>query len=141
VFLAALTSSISLMETIISIFMDKFKLGRKMSCLIVLGISVILGAISSLGYSAFPKFELIGMQMLDFFDFISNSILMPIIAFITCIFVGFVLKPKTVIDEVSVSGKFKWKNLFSVVIRYVAPICLVVILTFSVLEAFGVVKV
>ena len=121
--------------------MDKFKLGRKMSCLIVLGISVILGAISSLGYSAFPKFKLIGMQMLDFFDFISNSILMPIIAFITCIFVGFVLKPKTVIDEVSLSGKFKWKNLFSVVIRYVAPICLVVILTFSVLEAFGVVKV
>lgn len=141
VLLAALTSSISLMETVVSIFMDKFKWGRKTSCLIVLGISALLGVPSALGYSAWSGVTILGMQFLDFFDFASNNLLMPIVAFITCIFVTFCIKRKTIIEEVELSGKFKWKKLFSVIICYVAPICILIILVSSVLNAFGVIKI
>ena len=141
VLLAALTSSISLMETIVSIFMDKLKLDRKISCLIVLGISVLLGVPSSLGYSAWSELKILGMQVLDFFDFASNNIMMPLIAFVTCIFVSFFIKPKAVIDEIEISGKFKWRGLFAVVIKYVAPVCILAILVSSVLSAFGVIEI
>ena len=141
VLLAALTSSISLMETIVSIFMDKLKLDRKISCLIVLGISVLLGVPSSLGYSAWSELKILGMQVLDFFDFASNNIMMPLIAFVTCIFVSFFIKPKAVIDEIEISGKFKWRGLFAVVIKYVAPVCILAILVSSVLSAFSVIEI
>lgn len=141
VFFAALTSSISLMETIVSIFHDKLKIGRRACCLIVLGISVALGIPSSLGYSAWSGVKILGMQLLDFFDFASNSVLMPIVAFCTCLFVGYFLKPKTVIDEVEITGRFKSKRLFSVMIRYVAPVCIIAILVSSVLDALGIFKI
>ena len=141
VLLAALTSSISLMETIVSIFMDKLKIGRRASCLIVLGISVLLGVPSSLGYSAWSEFKLLGMQILDLLDFASNNILMPIIALFTCIFVSFFIKPKAVIDEVELSGKFKWRGLYSVVIKDIAPICILAILVSAILSAFGVLEI
>ncbi|MBQ4120993.1 MAG: sodium-dependent transporter [Clostridia bacterium] len=141
VFFAALSSSISLMETIVSILMDKTKLNRRASCLIVLGGALLLGLPSSLGYSAWSSVKIIGMQFLDFFDFASNSVLMPIVALITCIFVGYILKPKAVIEEVEVNGKFKSKGLFTVMIRYVAPVFLLVILTSSILSAFGIIKI
>ncbi|MBE6595170.1 MAG: sodium-dependent transporter [Ruminococcaceae bacterium] len=138
VLFAALTSSISLMETVVSIFMDKLKWGRKLSTLAVLGISLVLGLCSSLGYSVWAEVRIIGMQLLDFFDFFSNSLLMPVVALATAIFIGYVLKPKTVIEEVELSGPFKHKKLFTAVIRYVAPVCILIILISSVLTAFGV---
>ncbi|MBQ8163595.1 MAG: sodium-dependent transporter [Clostridia bacterium] len=141
VFFAALTSSISLMETVVSTILDKFKINRKLCCVFVLLFSLVLGTFSSLGYSAWSGVTLLGMQLLDFFDFISNSILMPIVALATSIFVGFFLKPKTLIEEVELSSKFKAKKMFEVVIRYIAPVCILVILISSVLSAFGVIKI
>lgn len=141
VLLAALTSSISLMETVVSIFTDKLKLERRLCCVIVLALSILLGLPSSLGYSIWADLKILGMQILDLFDFVSNSIIMPIVALFTSIFVGFILKPKTVIDEVSLSGEFKMKGLFSVVIRYFAPACILLILISSILSAFGVIKI
>ncbi len=141
VLFAALTSSISLMETVVSVVQDKFKLNRKITCLIVFVGSVLLGIPSSLGNGIWANIKIIGFAFLDFFDFISNSVLMPIVALLTCIFVGYVIKPKTLIEEAEASAKFKEKKLFTVIIKYVAPICIVLILGFSVLEAFGIVKV
>ena len=141
VFFAALTSSISLMETVVSVLIDKTKLGRKSCCFIVLGFSVLLGIPSSLGYSAWSEVKILGMQLLDFFDFTSNSLIMPILALGTCIFVGFFLKPKAVIEELEVSAPFKLKTMFSVIIRYVAPICILAILLSSILSAFGVISI
>ena len=141
VLLAALTSAISLMETVVSIFIDKLKLDRKICCVIVLGISLLLGIPSSFGYSLWSNVKILNMQLLDFFDFASNSVLMPIVALATCIFVGFFLKPKAVIDEASLSGEFKQKKMFSVVIKYISPICILFILISSVLNAFGVVSI
>ena len=99
---------------------------------------MLLGLPSSLGYSAWSSVKIIGMQFLDFFDFASNSVMMPIVALITCIFVGYILKPKAVIEEVEVNGKFKSKGLFTVMIRYVAPIFIIAILVSSVLSALGI---
>jgi len=141
VLLAALTSSISLMETVVSTLMDKFKWDRKLCCLAVLGVCLLLGLPSSLGYSAWSSFKVLGMQILDLFDFISNSIMMPLLALITCVFVGFVIKPSTVVEEIECSGKFGWRRLFTVTIRYVAPVFLLAILISSVLDAFGIVKI
>ena len=138
VFFAALTSSISLMETIVSIMMDKTKLSRRPCCLIVLGGALLLGIPSALGFSLWSAILPLGMDILSFFDFISNNIMMPIVALLTCILVGYILKPKAVIEEVELNGQFKSKGLFSAMIRYVAPICILIILATSVLSALGV---
>ena len=139
VLLAALTSSISLMETIVSTVLDKFKLDRKVSCLIVLGFSFLLGLPSALGFSAWSSFMPLGMDILTFFDFLSNNVLMPIVAFGTALFVGFFLKPQTVIEEAQLESKFS-RGLFSTMIRYIAPVCILVILVSGVLSAFGVIS-
>ncbi len=142
VLFAALTSSISLMETVVSIFCDKLKISRRFSCLLVFALSVALGLLSTLGYSpVLDSVKIIGMQFLDFFDFISNSVLMPIVAFFTSIFVGYVIKPKAVIEEVELSAKFKKEKLFTFVIKYLAPVCIILILVSSILDTLGIVKI
>ncbi len=142
VLFAALTSSISLMETVVSIFCDKFKTSRKATCLLVLLGAFLLGLPSTLGFGVWSGVKPLGLDdILTFFDFISNSVLMPIVAFFTCLFIGYVIKPKTVIEEIELSAKFKSKALFTVVIKYIAPICILLILGFSVLEGFGIITV
>ena len=141
VLLAALTSSISIMEAIVSILKDKLHIGRKTACLIVIAVSILLGVPSSLGNGAWKSITVIGMDFLTFFDFVTNSVLMPICALITCIFVGYVIKPQSLIDELEINGPFKRKRLFSVIIKYVAPICIVLILVSSVLDGLGFVKI
>ena len=141
VLFAALTSSISLMETIVSIFQDKFKWSRKLSCLVVLLVCIILGTPSSLGFGPWATIKMLGMDFLTFFDFVSNSLLMPIAALFTCIFVGFIIKPKAIEEEVELSGKFKLKLLFNIMIKYVAPVFLLLILGSSVLSGFGIISI
>ncbi len=141
VLFAALTSSISLMETVVSIFMDKFGWSRKATCIGVFVGCVALGLPSCLGYGVLSDVTVFGMAFLDFFDFISNSVLMPIVALVTCILVGYVIKPKALIEEIEQGGKFKRKTLFTIVIKYLAPVCIVAILIFSILETTGVIKV
>lgn len=144
VLFAALTSSISLMETVVSFVCDRTKLNRKLACVLVFLVCVVLGIPSALGNGVkgvWDSVKLLGFSFLDFFDFISNSVLMPVVALLTCIFVGYVIKPKTLIEEAQISGEFSGKRLFTIVIRYIAPVCIILILGFSILEALGYVKV
>ncbi len=139
VFFAALTSSISLMETIVSIIRDKTGWGRKTTCIVVTVLSLALGAPSSLGFGIWSHIAPLGMSILDAFDFISNSVMMPIVAFFTCVLIGFVVGPKVVADEVSVSdGKFKSEKLFTVMIKWICPIFLAIILASSIATAMGI---
>ena len=138
VLFAALTSSVSLMETVVSIFQDTFHWSRKFTCTLVMLGCLVLALPSSLGYGVLDWIAPLGFSLLDFFDFISNSVLMPIVALLTCLFVGWVVKPKLVIDEVKLSSKFPREKLFVVVIRYVAPICILLVLISSVLDKLGV---
>ncbi len=141
VLLAALTSSISLMETVVSVLRDKLGWGRKTSCLAVLGLSLLLGVPSSLGFGLWSDFSIAGLSILDMFDFLSNSVLMPMTAFLTCIFVGYVIGTKSLTDEIELSGKFKRKKMFEVFIKYIAPICILLILISSVLDGLGIMKI
>lgn len=136
VLFAALTSSISLMETVVSIVCDKLKWSRKIALASVFVFSIVMGLLSCFGYSIWDTVTIIGMQMLDFFDFITNSVMMPIVAFFTCIFIGYVIKPQAIIEEVELTGKFKKKALFTFVIKYLAPVCIIAILISSVLDAY-----
>lgn len=138
VFFAALTSSISLMEAIISSFMDKFKIGRVPACVICIIISLALGIPSSLGNGLWANIQIIGMDFLTFFDYISNSVLMPIVALITCIMVGWFIKPKTIIEEAERNGeKLGRKGLYIAMVKIIAPIFLVIILVAYSLAQFG----
>ena len=142
VLFAALTSSISLMETVVSIFRDKFGWGRKFTCLFVAVGSILLGLPSSLGFGVLSFINIKGNTFLDMFDIFSNSILMPIVALLTCIFIGFIIKPKAIIEEVETNGhKFSRKGLFVVMIKFIAPICIVLILISSILDVLGIVKI
>lgn len=139
VLFAALTSAISLMETIVSIFSDKFGWSRHKATLIVFICAVAIGVLPCLGFGVLDFIHIGAMTILDIMDFVSNSILMPICALFTCILIGFVVKPKAVIDEATRNGeKFKSRNLFVVVIKWVSPICLVLILISSILDALGI---
>lgn len=127
--LAALTSSISLMETVVSIIMEKFQIKRILASLITVLICLLLGMLSVLGSNAWSHIKVIEMQFLDFFDFISNNIMMPIVSLLTCILIGWIVKPKYVEDEVLRSQKtFRARMLLSVMLRYVCPICMIIIL-------------
>ena len=142
VFFAALTSSISLMETVVSIVMDKTKWGRKLTCLVVTVFSLLMGIPSSLGFNVWSHIKPLGQDILTFFDFMSNSVIMPIVAFFTCVLIGFVVKPKTVIDEVKeTDGKFKSEKLFTIMIKWIAPIFILAILGFSIAEGMGWIRV
>ena len=132
VLFAALTSSISLMETIVSIFSDKLKIGRKKICLAVMIGAFVLALPSALGYGVLADVTVFGYQFLDVFDFISNNIMMPVVAMISAIFIGFVLKPQVIADEVKASGNFRFEKLFSFMIKFVVPVCMIVILISSV---------
>ncbi len=141
VLFAALTSSISLMETVVSIVRDKFGWKRGTACIVVFIFCLALGIPSSLGFGVWSGISVMGMTILDMFDFLSNSVLMPIVALLTCIFIGYVIKPKAVIDEIEITGPFKSRKMFTAFIKYVAPVCIVLILISSVLDAFGIMKI
>ena len=136
VFFAALTSSISIMEALVSSFMDKFHMNRKKATLANALIALVVGIIVCMGYTAF-YFEasfgtVVAGQILDVLDYISNSVLMPVVAIATCILVGWVVKPKTIIDEVTRNGEtFGRKGLYVVMVKYITPVMLAVLLAKS----------
>ena len=141
VLFAALTSSVSIMEAIVSSFMDKFHLSRKKAATLETVIALVVGLVVCFGYNIWyfklPLPNGTVAQILDVMDYISNFVLMPIVAIATCILIGWVLKPKTIIDEVEKSGtKFGRKKLYIVMIKYAAPLLLFVLF----LKSLGILK-
>ncbi|MGN0620363.1 MAG: sodium-dependent transporter [Porcipelethomonas sp.] len=131
VLFAALTSAISLMETIVSIISDKFGFGRKKICLGIMIFAFIIAIPSSLGFGILSHITIFGYSILDFFDFISNNIMMPVVALLTAVLIGFIAKPKLITDEVESSGRFKAKKMYTVIIKYIVPACMIIILISS----------
>lgn len=140
VLFAALTSSVSLMETVVSIITDKTRLNRRIVCLIVFVGALLIGVPSSLGYGIWSNVTFFGMQILDFFDFLSNSVMMPVVALFTCVLVGYFVGVRAIGDEVRLSSKFKREKMYNVIIKYVAPVFIVAILVSSILNTFGIIK-
>lgn len=129
---AALTSSVSIMETLVASCMEFFHITRKKASLAIALIAASASVIICLGYNVlFFKLTLpngsVG-QLLDIMDYISNNLLMPIISLLTCVLIGWVAKPKFIIDEMERSGHpFGHKMLYTVMIRYVAPVLMFIL--------------
>ena len=135
---AAVTSSIALTESAVSTFQDELKWGRKKATVVVGAIMIALGSLSALGYGPLAGVKIIGMQFLDFFDFMTNSVMMPIAAFTTCLLVSKVIGVKKIEEEVlHGEGTFRRKKIFNFMIKYLCPIFAAIILLSSVANAFG----
>lgn len=142
VLFAALTSSVSILEAIVASAIDKKGTSRKKATLVEGAVALIIGIVICMGYNLLyfecPLPNLTNgatAQLLDIADYLSNNILMPIVAIGTCLLIGWVVKPKTVIDEVTKNGeRFGRKILYVVMVRFIAPIMLFVLL----LGSFGV---
>ena len=141
---AALTSSVSIMEAIVSCTMDQFHWDRKKSTLVITVITVVLGILVCLGYNVlFFKAVLPNTpagksaQILDILDYISNYVLMPVVSIVTCVFVGWIAKPKTIISEITRNGeRFGREKLYIVMVKYITPVLLALLL----LQALGIIK-
>ena len=130
---AALTSAVSLLEAITSSMMDKFKWSRKKATLIMAGTSAVISVIVCLGYNVIHLEVMLPTgskgNLFDILDFTSNNILIPIVGILTCILIGWIAKPKTAIDEITLNGeKFGRQGLYVVMLKFVAPVLLFVIL-------------
>ncbi len=140
VLFAALTSSISVLEAVVAGIMDKFGVSRKKATVIETVIALAIGIIICFGYNYF-YFEITlpngaAAQILDIVDYISNNILMPVVAIGTCILIGWVVKPKTAIEEATKNGEtFARKWLYIIMVKVVAPVLLAVLL----LGSFGII--
>ncbi len=137
VLFAALTSAVSVMEAVVSSIMDQFRISRSTATLLEGIIALAGGIIVCLGYNVlYFEFKLPNgsvAQILDIMDYISNNALMPIVAISTCVLIGWIIKPKTIIDEVEKDGqRMRRKRLYTVMIRFVAPVLLFILFLKSV---------
>ncbi len=140
VLFAALTSSIALMESAVSTLEDELKWSRKKSTLVIGAVMLGLGTLSALGYGVLADVKIIGMQFLDFFDFITNSVMMPLAAIATCLLVTKVIGLDVVDEEVTLGGaKFVRKKIFHFMIKWLCPLFCLIILVSAVANAFGVI--
>lgn len=140
VLFAATTSSVSILEAIVSSFIDQFHIERIKATLIEGAICLVFGVLVCLGYNVlYFEYTLPNgavAQILDIMDYVSNNLLMPIVSIGTCILTGWILDPEFIICEITKNGeKFGRRKLFIVMIRYIAPVMLFALL----LKAIGLV--
>lgn len=141
VLLAALTSSISIMEAIVSILMDKFHVKRIVAVLITAAFTILLGIPSALGFGLWSNIKILGMDILTFFDYLSNSIMMPIVALCTCILGGWCIKKEVLEGEITKNGEsFGRRMVYRVMVKFIAPVFLIMILVYYTLLQFGLVE-
>lgn len=138
VLFAAVTSSIALTESAVSTFEDELGWSRRRATVLVGVIMIALGSLSSLGYGPLAGIKIIGMQFLDFFDFLTNSVMMPIAAMLTSLFVSRIVGMKRMEEEIMHGeSTFRRKKIFIVMIKYLCPVFALIILISSVANAFG----
>ncbi len=131
---AALSSSIALLEIASSFFMEHFKLKRKVIIPIIAAIITLWGTPVALSFGVLGDVKVLGMGFLDFYDFIGEYVLMTFGALAISILIGWVLKPKMVIDEMEQNGKFRFmgKKYFSFTIKFIAPILILAVMIMSI---------
>ena len=101
---AAITSAVSVLEAVASTVMDSHKISRNRAVTIVMIPTFAAGVLIALGYGPLDFIQIAGKNLLDIFDYVSNTILMPVVAFLMCIFVGHVIGTKVVTDEIEKNG-------------------------------------
>ena len=147
---AAISSSISLLEVIVAHFCDKARDAGKgdkrktysLIAAVFVGLGCILICMDSLGGAGISPFNILGIEKdvngnlpmwcdcwLDFFDCISEGILMPLGALLMCLCIGWELGPKMVDDECCLEGQsFKMKGFFNICVKFITPLCMILVL-------------
>jgi NSS family neurotransmitter:Na+ symporter len=138
VIFAAATSAISLYEACVASVCDVLHINRKAATFFTGTLILFLMVFSALGYGVWGDVRIFGMQFLDFFDFATNSVLMPVVAAVTCVFVGWVVGPKAVVEECEADGRaMKAKVFYVFMVRYLAPALLTALLVSEVCRGLG----
>lgn len=140
VFFAALTSAISLLETSVSSLSQQFHISRNKAIVIMAFVMLAFGTTSCLGYGVWDFISIFGMAFLDFYDFLTNSIMMPIAALATCILIIKVVGFQKIIDEVKISSPFKREKMYVFFMKYLASLFLIIILLSSVASVLGIIS-
>lgn len=140
VFFAALTSAISLLETSVSSLSQQFHISRNKAIVIMAFVMLAFGTTSCLGYGVWEFISIFGMAFLDFYDFLTNSIMMPIAALATCILIIKVVGFQRIIDEVKISSPFKREKMYVFFMKYLASFFLIIILLSSVASVLGIIS-
>ena len=140
VFFAALTSAISLLETSVSSLSQQFHISRNKAIVIMAFVMLAFGTTSCLGYGVWDFISIFGMAFLDFYDFLTNSIMMPIAALATCILIIKVVGFQRIIDEVKISSPFKREKMYVFFMKYLASFFLIIILLSSVASVLGIIS-
>ena len=134
--MAALTSLISLHEVSTAFLEEEVRTTRKRAATAVTIACMLLGAICSLSLGAWSKQQLFGMTIFDLFDFVTGQLFLPIVGFLTCIFIGWFVPHRLVRDEFTNNGTLRNITLFHFyifLVKYVCPICIL----FIFLHQFG----
>ena len=129
------------MEAIVSGLMDSFRMSRKRATALVAVYGLLLGAVCSLGFGVLSDVKIFGFGILDFLDFISNNVLLPLVGMFTCIVIGFVTGPAAVTDEEEYNGRFRMKGFYVVMVKCIAPVFIFIILISSILQGLGILKI
>lgn len=122
VFFAALSSAISMMEVNVANLIQRFGFKRRNAVLTMAAVLFLLGLPSVLGYSVWTSFRPFGMAILDLMDYAGNSIVTPLVALISCIFIGWIVGPKVLSQEIEQSGEFKRRRSFEFIVKWIAPV-------------------
>jgi len=141
VFFAALTSSISILETCVSTLTDELKWSRKRATLFMFFEAVALGIPCSLGFGAWDFISIAGLSILDMMDFLASSILCPLCALLTCLLISRVVGIQKLVDEIKSSSAFRGENVFRFCVTYLAPVILTLVLLSSVAATLGFIKI
>lgn len=128
VLFAAVTSSVSIAEAIVAVLCENGKMKRVTACLIVFGVVLVLGTLSSLGNGVLSGISIFGKDILSAFDFLANNILMPITSIVTCVIAGWFIDKTLIPKEIGLDKNKKLNAYFNVIVRYVAPVCILAIL-------------
>ncbi|SDK11637.1 sodium-dependent transporter [Natronincola ferrireducens] len=136
--IAAITSTISLLEVSVAFVTEEFKLSRKKTTVILSSILFLLSIPSALSFGALSGVTVFGKTFFDLFDFITSNIFLPLGGLLVCLFAAWVWGAKNVAKEVTSNGifEFKWEKLYSFTLKYIAPIAILLIFLYSI----GIVK-
>ncbi|WMJ22083.1 sodium-dependent transporter [Paludicola sp. MB14-C6] len=129
VFFAAITSSVSLLEVVTSYCIDNLKMKRATASIIIASIMTIIGIFAALSFGPLADVKFFGNTIFDLMSFVSDKLLMPLGGFFMCIFVGYIWGIDNASEEISNDGsiRFRWKKLFSIIMKYIAPAIILVI--------------
>ncbi len=141
VLMAALTSSVSLAETACATFEDELGWSRPKAAALVSVILAALGSLSCLGFNVMAHVAPMGMDILSFFDFLTNSVMMPVAAAATILLVLRVIGMDNIEAEISRSSAFRRRGVYRFVVKYLALALLAVILVSSICDAFGLIHI